>query len=421
MVASNSIMANGEHVEIVREGATAIEEWRKEHPDEQLDLSGCDLARLQLDFIDSEIDLRKTNFAGSILQGARFFGVNLHDCDFRNADLSDASFSAVFFDGSNLVGANLQDANACECSFVKVQFGSANLSMLVAADADFSGATFGGDMVGAILAHSLLDRCKFYDCELTGADLRRASLSKASFWNCHLPEANFHRAIFDRTEFQLCYFADTILAEVSLQKCRGLETCTHAGPSVVDLPTIFRAIKTRDAKTRQLLAKFLIATGVPQSIIREASAIERRVRYRTAFISFGAPDASIARKLHRGLTSRGVSCWLYDIDATYGARTWKEIGSKRREADKIIVPCSAAALVRDGVLKEIEEQIDDDPDKIIPISLDGLWTEPGFRVFRGARDLKPFLVDRNYADWAHGYRVVVTRLLQALLVAADRA
>jgi len=35
------------------------------------------------------------------------------------------------------------------------------------------------------------------------------------------------------------------------------------------------------------------------------------------------------------------------------------------------------------------------------VSVDTLWREPGFRVMRGTRDLKPYLTDRNYADFTH--------------------
>lgn len=118
--------------------------------------------------------------------------------------------------------------------------------------------------------------------------------------------------------------------------------------------------------------------------------------------------------LCKNLESRGVSCWLYAMDATPGERTWEEIGKRRREAEKMIVLCSAQALVRDGVLKEIEEQIDEDPDKMVPVSLDNLWKERGFRVMRGNRDLKPFLLERNYADFTKSYQEALERLIKGL-------
>ena len=72
--------------------------------------------------------------------------------------------------------------------------------------------------------------------------------------------------------------------------------------------------------------------------------------------------------------------------------------------------------IRDGVLKEIEEQIDEDPSKIIPTSLGNLWKEKGFNVQRGQRDLKPFLLEKNYADFGEesNYDDSLSRLLKGL-------
>jgi len=104
------------------------------------------------------------------------------------------------------------------------------------------------------------------------------------------------------------------------------------------------------------------------------------------------------------------------LDATPGRRTWEEIGQRRREAEKTIILCSAISLIRDGVKKEIEETIDDDPDKIIPILLDNIWTQDGFPVMRGSRDLKPFLKERNYADFNDktAYKSSLKKLLTGL-------
>ncbi len=81
----------------------------------------------------------------------------------------------------------------------------------------------------------------------------------------------------------------------------------------------------------------------------------------------------------------------------------------------MVAICSAHALVRDGFLKEIEEQIDEESDKLVPISLDDLWKQPGFKVMQGTRDLKPFLLERNYADFANlPYEEAFERLLKGL-------
>jgi len=152
--------------------------------------------------------------------------------------------------------------------------------------------------------------------------------------------------------------------------------------------------------------------GIPTESLR----IMRDVGYYSNFIAYGEPDKDIAERLYQDLKVRGLSCWMYSMDSTPGERTQREIGQKRREAEKFVVLCSAGGLIRDGVLKEIEEQMDEDPDKIIPVSLEDLWKHPGFRVIRGVRDLKPFLVERNYVQLGEGadYTEALHRLLQAL-------
>lgn len=142
----------------------------------------------------------------------------------------------------------------------------------------------------------------------------------------------------------------------------------------------------------------------------------RIANYHSCFIAYGEPDRGFAEKLYEDLVARGITCWLYSIDAIPGERTQREIGSKRRQAGKFIVLCSSEGLVRDGLLKEIEEQIDEDPNKMVPISLDELWKHPGFRIVRGSRDLKPFLLDKNYADFGESadYGESFLHLLQGL-------
>jgi hypothetical protein len=144
------------------------------------------------------------------------------------------------------------------------------------------------------------------------------------------------------------------------------------------------------------------------------------VRYYSCFIAYGSLDKAFAQKLYEDLKARGVSCWLFDADARVGKPVWGEIGKGRREADKVIVTCSAGSLVRDGLLKEIEETADEDPSKLVPISLDNIWREEGFLVRRGARDLKQYLKDQIYADFVGWdkdekiYQKGLERLLKAL-------
>jgi hypothetical protein len=83
----------------------------------------------------------------------------------------------------------------------------------------------------------------------------------------------------------------------------------------------------------------------------------------------------------------------------------------------MIVICSVETLTQDGALQEIEDQVNEDPEKLVPISLDDVWQKPGFKVFRGARDLKPYLLERTYSDFANLTEdVALGKLLEGLKV-----
>ena len=71
-------MANPNHVEIVKQGAEAIAEWRKANPGERLDLRAADLRGAYL----YEVDLR-----GADMRGANLRGTFLYQADMRGADL----------------------------------------------------------------------------------------------------------------------------------------------------------------------------------------------------------------------------------------------------------------------------------------------------------------------------------------------
>lgn len=341
-------MANPEHVALVKQGAEAIAQWRKEHHGERLDLSWANLLRANLIRADlSEADLSWANLFGADLGGANLSLANLFGANLFGADLN----------GANLIRANLSQAN--------------------------------------------LSRAFLLWPDLSGADLSGANLSRAN-----LIEANLTQARCNLTTFAMC----------NLHEALGLESVVHDGPSSIGVDTVIASFRGAGNRLTPELETFFLGAGVPKELLDQLPRIVAEVRYGDCFICYGEPDRAFATKLRNDLVARGVSCWLYAADAIPGERTWREIGHKRREAAKMVVLCSAKALVRDGVLKEIEEQIDEEPDKMVPVSLDNLWKERGFRVMRGNRDLKPFLSDdRNYADFANlPYEQAVERLLKGL-------
>ena len=254
---------------------------------------------------------------------------------------------------------------------------------------------WGADLRGTDLREANLTRANFTRANLSEADLGGADLTMAALTRTNLSGAKVAHARFANTRLGF-----TVLGDIDFSQAAGLAAVQHWMGSVVGVDTLVNSFRAAGNTLTPELTVFFRGAGVPQELLDALPAIVAEVKYYPCFISYGQPDLAFAQKLYADLEARGVSCWLYAMDATPGARNWKEIGDKRRGADKVLVLCSAPSLIRDGVLKEIEEQIDDDPDKLVPISLDDLWKEKGFRVMRVDRDLKPFLHDRNYADFA---------------------
>jgi len=374
-------MANPEHVRIVKQGAEAIAEWRKRNPRERLDLTGADLRGANL----SAADLHAADLSGANLRGANLSAANLHEADLSGADLGAANLHEADLSGANLSAADLTWADFSIADLAGVNLGAANLIL-----ADLSGANLAGaNLIMANLSAANLSAANLSAANLGGANLRQANLAGANLANAQ------------------CKY--TVFADVDLSETKGLETVVHRGPSTVGIDTIFRS-------KGRIPAVFLRGCGVAENLIKVLPQILAEVRYYSSFIAYGEPDKDFAERLYKELSGRAISCWMYAMDQTPGRRTWQEIAEKRRTAERMIVLCSAAALVRDGVKKEIEEQMDEDPEKIIPISLDNLWTQPGFIVKRGERDLKPFLLERNYANFGgnNDFGQALDRLLRAL-------
>jgi hypothetical protein len=363
-------MANAKHVELVRKGAQAIGEWRRANPGVRLDLSGADMS-------------------GANLSEAKLGLADLTDADLSGADLSAAKLSDADLWQANLSGANLSRAYLRRAALRWADLSGANL--------DWANLNW-ADLLSAKLDGAVLHGASLYGANLTGAYLSGADLSSARL-------------------------GETTLGDADLSHVIGLATVIHGAPSSVGVDTLIASVRGAGGRLTRDLKTFFRAAGVPKELLDKLREIAAEVKYYSCFICYGEPDVKLAERLTNSLRARGASCWWHPKDATPGKPTWREIGTKRREAERMVVLCSAAALVRDPVLKEIEEQMDEDPDKLVPISLDDLWKAPGFRVARGtgSRDLKPFLIERNWADFHKlGYKKGLERLLVGLRRKARR-
>ena len=361
-------MANPEHEAVVRKGAEAVRKWRRSHVQERLDLRRADLSLLNLTGADlSGANFDHANLSGSHLRETNLSGSLFLCADMYSADLVRANLSGAFITMTNLLGARLNGAD-----LVRAELNYVNLVLT--------------SLVGANLTEVSLSNSNIKRAFLRDADLRKARLSWTSIADCNLAEA------------------------------KGLETIQHDSPSSIGVDTLMISFRGAGNKFTPELRTFFLNAGVPVELLEELPRIISRIKYYSAFVAYGEPDRGFAMRLTDDLKAKGVQCWLYPTDYTAGERTWREIGQKRKESEKMIVICSARSLIRDGLLKEIEEQVDEDPDKMIPVSLDPLWQEKGFLVMRAGRDFKPFLLDKNYVNFHSDlvYEESLEKLLKGL-------
>lgn len=296
----------------------------------------------------------------------------------------------------NLIWADLNEVNLSGADISSANLGGAKLVLAVLVETNLRGADLRlASLNGANLTMADLSRANLRMSDLMVADLSRANLSRAD-----LRMANLSGAELSGVNLSAARCGHTVFGTCDLSLARGLDLVVHKRPSIIGVDTLIASFRGAGNRLTPELETFFLGAGVPKNLLAELPRILAQVQYCTAFICYGEPDMSFAERLYQDLKARGVSCWLYSMDQTPGKRTWQEIVERRREAEKMIVLCSGESLVRDGALKEIEEQIDEGPEKMVPISLDNLWKEDGFKVMRGSRDLKPFLLERNYADFS---------------------
>lgn len=106
-----SLVANDEHVKILKKGVKAWNKWREENPNVRPDLTGADLADAHLsgaDFI--EVDFSGANLRAADLTGDDLRGANLSRTDLVWADLSGADVSGANLSGADVTSTSLHHA-----------------------------------------------------------------------------------------------------------------------------------------------------------------------------------------------------------------------------------------------------------------------------------------------------------------------
>lgn len=174
-------MANSNHLDILRLGVAAWNQWREENAQIRPDLSGADISGTESACHDQTREV--------FLHGERLYWSNLPRIDLHDADLSQANLSQAYLAEANFGGADLTEANLSQSYLVGADLSHASLSKARLAEADLSQA----NLWGAYLKRAVLQNAILVSCTLAFAKMDQTILEKAALNGANLP----HAELFD--------------------------------------------------------------------------------------------------------------------------------------------------------------------------------------------------------------------------------
>ena len=328
-------MANPAHVAKLREGVEAWNTWRAQNPDIQPDFS-------------------EANLGGADLTRANLGRVNLRGTDLRGVELGEANLGGAYLGGAYLVEAKLVGANLIEANLVEAKLVGANLVR--------------AKLVRAYLYGAYLAEANLYGANFDGADLRWANLVGADFGKAKLVGANLSRVDLSGADLARAELYDTIFADIDLTDVKGLESCVHQGPSIIDHRTLERSGK--------LPLSFLRGCGLPDTFIDYLpSLLNQPIQHYSCFISYSSKDEALAQRLHADLQDKGVRCWFAPEDLKIGNKLRVRIDEAIRIYEKLLLLLSEHSMTSTWVENEVETAFDKENERsgepvLFPIRLD---------------------------------------------------
>jgi hypothetical protein len=173
-------------------------------------------------------------------------------------------------------------------------------------------------------------------------------------------------------DLELATFHSTALGDVNLTGAKGLDSCSHAGPSIIDHQTIL--------KSGGLPLIFLRGCGLPESLITYyPSLLLDPIQFYSCFISYSSKDHEFAERLHADLQNKGVRCWFAPEDLKIGDRIRDRIDESIRLHDKLLLILSENSVsslwVGDEVEAAFERERRENRTVLFPIQIDDAVAE----------------------------------------------
>jgi hypothetical protein len=203
---------------------------------------------------------------------------------------------------------------------------------------NFEGAELAGVMLDRVdLRGAILDGANLRGADFSGANLGSTYLVGADLSKADLVWANLSKANLSGTDLSHAAFDETIFGDTNLAAVRGLETCRHIGPSVLDHCTL--------AKSWPLPLAFLRGCGLPDALIDYLpSLLNQPFQFYSCFISYTGKDCDFAERLYADLQNKGVRCWFAPKDMKIGDRIRPRIDETIRLYDKLLLVLSKHSI-----------------------------------------------------------------------------
>lgn len=340
-------MAIPQHLDVIKQGVQAWNNWRIANPGDEPDLAGARLNSADL----REANLRETDLRWADLSGANLSGANLNRADLRRANLSRTIFHLAKLSEANLSetylsGADLREADLRKAFFIRSDLANADLSASDCQRADFRWA--------------YLIKARFNGANLSGANLIEANLTKSELKQANLGEA---------------FVAWSCFGDNDLSDTHGLNEVKHFGPSTIGIDTIYRS-------KGNIPEAFLRGAGVTEHFISYAGHLNAKAfEYNGCFISFAGNDRNFADKISDDLQREGIRCWFAPEEMKMGDALRQEVDQLIRIQDKLLVVLSKFSIESAWIQKELKAALAEERNQnrpvLFPLRLDntGMDTE----------------------------------------------
>jgi uncharacterized protein YjbI with pentapeptide repeats len=289
---------NASQLAKLNEGIHAWNEWREQHPDEKVDLSGAVFDEPEW----SGLQLGRLNLRGAILREVKLRGFRNDRANLAGADLREADLSGAVLTGADLSQAKLRNAILAGAELNEVKLNEAMLEK-----ADLHGANLSkADLRGAYLAKANLEAASLREATAAAADLSEVNLWKANLSHAHLMSANLRSA-----NLRDAYAVGADLAEANLNSVNlRFANLNSANLSGADLRAAHADYV--DLSEADLTGAALFRTGLTNAKLSRARLVGADLRAATllqADLSEAiANDVRLWESQRAGWTIAGIFC-----------------------------------------------------------------------------------------------------------------